>query len=409
MRERKHTEYQQIKDAKPNELYIEENSLVKQMEMRGTWFALMIFASFILPIGILKGFFELITGSWQQSAKTLIYNSVVSVGLMLASMISLFFPSVVRNITTRYYTFAAYTTDITQQFKKDRLRRFVIDRIWVPTKRGTIDTAIIQLKMNPTNQFTLQFCANGYAYQEIEEDLFLECATLQRNIVAFNYPGNTKHDNDYLSHSVIDLINAGIAEVYYLANTNRWTNENIASNLQLYGHSIGGAVALQVAVYFKEKYHIDIPVHVDRSFSSISAILIERFNEMFYLPKWLGKIFAPLLLTAGGGWEFDSVAACKKLNPKMIHYYNLGRHNETNRDADPVIPDSATLATGLSNLSSSRIFKEINVKHHAHLIFGNNRTNHNDHAASKYELFDASGKHVYLDIYREQLNSHQPR
>lgn len=171
-----------------------------------------------------------------------------------------------------------------------------------------------------TNRYRIVFNAAAEIYQFNFAKYEHESKALHCHTRTFNYPGTTSNN---LIDSGTDLINAGIAEVYDLAKKMNWSNADIEANLHFYGYCFGGGIALQVAVYFKEKHHVNIKVFVDRSYASLVSAAKELLNAISGLPVWYAKILSAVFLYASGELNLDSVAAIKKLNPENVFPLNL--------------------------------------------------------------------------------------
>ena len=214
-----------------------------------------------------------------------------------------------------------------------------------------------------TPKHRLLFNANGHFYQlgflSIEQDTQeMKCHTH-----TFNYPTVTKPGN---FSSIYDLVYYGILQVYYLAEVNKWSDQELEEYLYLNGHSLGGAIALQVAAYFKKHHGINFIVFVDRSFSSLSLTFAAHIHDYTGLPLWYAKLLSATMLFAGGELDLDSIAATKILDPKKIIFINIGHIKplpkpentfqkvkkyfgigEPEPNADPFVPDIATYAYGV--------------------------------------------------------------
>lgn len=93
-------------------------------------------------------------------------------------------------------------------------------------------------------------------------------ATENRNIVLWNYPGVGVN-----ASSSLLLAEAGIAQVEYLLN------QGVAvDKITLHGKSLGGAVALEVAIHFF-KQHLYPNIEIDRTFSTFSDEMTSLLTE----------------------------------------------------------------------------------------------------------------------------------
>ena len=129
-----------------------------------------------------------------------------------------------------------------------------------------IDKKII--KNDGVKQYIVYFGGNG------EDCIGREIFDENNNIVLWNYPGV---GNSYLpSHSPEDLYRAGYSVVQELMIKEQVLPENIT----LYGYSLGGNVASEVARrLYREMYFVHLTV--DRTFSTISAVIPEEIKFRF--------------------------------------------------------------------------------------------------------------------------------
>ncbi|MHB1948446.1 MAG: hypothetical protein ACYCQI_10080 [Gammaproteobacteria bacterium] len=277
----------------------------------------------------------------------------------------------------------------------------VIDSVDIPLQSPEKKIA------DKVSRYRLYFCPNAGFYQNNFSQLVVEGQRLKCHTRAFNYPGVTKSDN---LDSLYDVINAGIAQIYDLAKRNNWTNADIEKNLHLYGHCWGGAIAAQVAAYFKEKHQVNIKIFVDRSFLSLQSATAGFVNRECGLPLWYAKRFCAAIFFGGGEINLDSYIAVKKLDPSKVAYINLGHKNppsvasgflqkikiflglgKPSRDADNVIVDGATLADGLEHEKSTHISSSGVIVNHlkaqdSHRVYTVHPSNM-DHGASLSSLY----------------------
>ncbi len=245
-----------------------------------------------------------------------------------------------------------------------------------------IDTVDI-LATTPTSKYRLVFNASLEIYQFNFSKYQSENSALNCNTRTFNYPSLTK---DEVIESMDDLVNAGIAEVYDLTKKMNWTNEEIEKNLHLSGYCFGGGIALQVAAYFKLRHQVNIPIFVDRSFSSMNTVASKLIRDYTGLPEWYAKILCATYLFASGDLDIDSVAAVKKLDPKFVFYTNLDHSKpplqpttvtqklkkffgigKPSKSADSIVLDGSSLAESIDEaklncgLATRDIFSNLNA------------------------------------------------
>lgn len=184
----------------------------------------------------------------------------------------------------------------------------------------TVDIPLNKLNDSKATRIRLVFCAAAEMYQLRFNKIPHENELLHCDTRLFNYPGVTKNN----ATSSLDWINAGIAEVYDLAKKNNWSNAELEKNCHLSGYCFGGAVALQVAAYFKEKHNIDLLMFIDRSFTSYLAAMAGVLHTYSGLPFFLSQLLASTFLYGAGDLNMDSMAAIKKINPQKLYPINLG-------------------------------------------------------------------------------------
>ena len=195
----------------------------------------------------------------------------------------------------------------------------------------------------PTEKYLIRFNSNGSTYQNSDH-----VPTLNYHVRRFNYPR--------AAESISDLVNAGISEVYALKKKNKWTLEQLRHNLRLSGHSLGGVIAILVALHFKQTYGINIKTFADRPFSSLHRMASAHLTKLTGMPAWFSDLLAPELLHGTGNWDVDLIEALKQLDPKYIVFVNLKRRaspettckaslglGRLQPSADPIILDKASL------------------------------------------------------------------
>jgi hypothetical protein len=192
----------------------------------------------------------------------------------------------------------------------------------------TIDSLDIPLADNNTSRHRITFNAALQIYHTEARSYTTENEALHCQTRAFNYPGIT--DNNHIDH-MNDIINAGIAQVYDLAKLHQWTNAEAEKNLHLYGYCYGGAVALQVAAYFKLRHQMNLKIFVDRSFRTLTDAIAGLMARHTGLPFWYARVMAGCYLYAGNELFLDSITAAKTLNKDYLYYINVGDANPDKR------------------------------------------------------------------------------
>jgi hypothetical protein len=203
----------------------------------------------------------------------------------------------------------------------------------------------------PTEKYLIRFNSNGSTYQNSDH-----VPTLNYHVRRFNYPR--------AAESISDLVNAGISQVYALKKKNKWTLEQLSHNLRLSGHSLGGVVAILVALHFKQTYGINIKTFADRPFSSLHRMASAHLTKRTGMPAWFSDLLSPMLLHGTGNWDKDLIEALKQLDPKYIAFVNLKDRNppkttckdslglgELQPSADHIILDGASLRDGVEQAS----------------------------------------------------------
>ena len=163
------------------------------------------------------------------------------------------------------------------------------------SNNGLIETVNIVPKFynkNKNKKIIVVFNPNGGTWQKNLYQLLTWANELNQIVVSFNYRGVGR--SSPTAESSQDLISDGIAVVNNL-NLNRMN----ASRVILYGHSIGGAIATDVAWFF-HKRDLKVKLFVDRSFKSLrkaSSDVFDQISKELYLQdKFILKMisFIPL-------------------------------------------------------------------------------------------------------------------
>lgn len=234
----------------------------------------------------------------------------------------------------------------------------------------------------PPGRYRVVFGPGASLYQLEYDQIVNSNKKIHCNTRAFNYPGVTKDDH---VESVNDLVDAGIAEVYDVAKKMRWTNAELEKNLHLYGYCLGSAIALQVALYFKQRHNVNLVTFADRPPKSFADLAARLLAEISGMPEWYMRWMAKASLYGGGEYNIDALAAVKKLDSEKVYCVNLANPKETEKrpsllqrarrflgigkppaSADSIIRDGATLADGLAEehitCGTRQIYDALGVK-----------------------------------------------
>ncbi len=263
-------------------------------------------------------------------------------------------------------------------------------RIFRDVKAGdeVIDSVDVLIP-NKNVPYQIVFLPNAEAYQTGYGNYVCPPLTGDRyryHTRIFNYPGVTiyqgkavldetnglfdtiqKKWRQEFPESVVELIAAGVAQIYQLKAQNGWSWEQVVANLNLYGHSLGGGVAAQVRAHFIEYHQVYLKTFIDRSFSSLKAVGVSYANKYAHLPAWFSGPISQMALHGAGGWELDTLESLKKYGDKNVNYINVFLRpqekypspweqvkkffglGEDPVSADNIIFDDATLARGIED------------------------------------------------------------
>lgn len=192
-----------------------------------------------------------------------------------------------------------------------------------------LDGVTLTAKKNSENRHLVYFLPNYMLWQESVTKLDQLRSFTQATVSCNNYRGCGKSDGYTWAEKT--LVSDGVKQVEALI-----AQGVVSRNIVLYGYSLGGGVAMQVAKALAEK---GVHVHVvnERSFSSVKNFCLEC-PELYYN--------AAALIAKHIGWELDSVKALEKLRGKVIVIHN---------DNDDVIPHKATLKVAIDAMGKKRI------------------------------------------------------
>lgn len=169
-------------------------------------------------------------------------------------------------------------------------------------------------------------------------------------------------------HHKHDLIKDGIAQVARLLDDGM-----AAEDICLYGHSLGGGTALEVAHYFQQRGQ-NIKVFNDRSFDRISDVIPEKlFNAIRATKSWISKgLLGALALIIKGvtelfipltEWQFSSAKISKNLKPDTFNYAVCREHRN---HQDEVIAHYASIHHALKRdrQEENQRVKQLLADHH---------------------------------------------
>lgn len=306
-------------------------------------------------MGIGKAFLNLILGRPRAALHVFLASLILLIAAPLIAVAS-FIPILLRNLirlalitATSPWIIKKFNDTAADHYEDHKKQVESLKRYDLPNK-GLVDAHDISPKTDKVSKVILTFLGNADTYTHSESDFkrFRTIATyLKSNLRIVNYPGYaTKAPSN-----IDDIINAGISQVYALMREKNWlSKKDVEENICLQGHSMGGGVALQVALFFKQRYNLDLKVFVDRSFSSLDSTSSD-FMTMFYspMPKWYQRLIIKLGFTAMGDWNMRSAEAVKALNPAMVRVVNVA---ETPQTQNLSTYDKIILALGLDSLES---------------------------------------------------------
>lgn len=156
-----------------------------------------------------------------------------------------------------------------------------------------IDT--IELKHNTSKDYQIYYCGN--AENACNNDIYLKYIPLNKNLIFWNYPGVGYSAGP--ARSVFDLIEAGYKQA------KRLLDQGVpANNITLYGRSLGGGVAAQVARRLHEEGHM-VHLRIERSFSSLAPVA----PEMLKANKWNTPFFTSLIALSVSGVALGMITA----------------------------------------------------------------------------------------------------
>ncbi|MBA3816475.1 MAG: alpha/beta hydrolase [Parachlamydiaceae bacterium] len=192
------------------------------------------------------------------------------------------------------------------------------EQITIKTVDG-IELDTIKIKNSHSNKWIVYFGPNAECYEKIMEGLKEISEKTGANVYTGNYRGVMR------SHGAIQSTNDMVLDGK--AMVQKLLSEGIPEeDMLIHGHSIGGAVATEVASLYPKVHHCS-----DRSFASLSH----------FLKGWVPIIGGVLGGIAGlAGWKFNSVTDFEIIQGKKFVIYSK---------RDWVIPFKASLYNVLKN------------------------------------------------------------
>lgn len=375
----------------------EDRSWKTWFKHRAASFAALIGSIGIIPLNTFKAIVQLMTGQPFEALKTFFLGIGSGISFSLLSLLALLAPGLTQKLMGKMLVPAWYyfpkNPKYTLNKKPNNLINYELKttQFFIQTDKGNVDAIKITVrpedaeekKAEDYSKYTIHFLGNGGSFQNAEFtiDCFYESLRTRRHVIICNHPGANPHETSYTPLSRRDLANVGIAAVTQLAKQHHWSNADIAKNIQLSGMSLGGAVALQIALHFKKKFNILIPIHVDRSFGKLSHVIAAHLADIVQVPMVYAEKLAAIMFYSTE-WELDSAEAYKQLtDPGLkLHCMNIADHLpppdksfiERMRDksglnrlrdfifgekpaqhSDPIILDGTTLSNALSTTPSS--------------------------------------------------------
>ncbi len=328
--------------------------LFRPLLQRLTWllaFALSITSIVSLTVKIALNLIDSL--STPSSLKTVRKNALgllfISIGGSIVSALSIILPEFVGNPLVRAVVFAAPAMfkqnskvpigkrsiaeevgpkETPEDTKAFQLLHSVLHPISLPPTRTFplvkgIDGIIIDTVDIPfpgTSNYRLCFNATSSYYQKHIDRIVKQQPTLKVNTRLFNYPGVTKKN---AVDSLIQLVNAGIAEVYDLAERHNWSNAEVEQNIHLYAYCSGVPIALKVAAYFKQHYHIKLKVFADRGYIAMEDVAAENAYRVFGLPLFQARALTASMLYASGEFHISAAALLNELDHDQVYAINV--------------------------------------------------------------------------------------
>lgn len=293
------------------------------------WFIAFVLAIGILPVGIITGLILLCAKGLRQGIKTICYSFIVAGSCIFITWCSIFVPQYGSRKTLKELI------DIDDLRRKDVLHVTKF-KPRVCTNLGQVDVHEISCTKSTSNRVIIAFPGAGHLAHDKEPLEYLENLSTRLNctIYAPNYPGTTKGSNYKISSSD-DCTNVGIALVNYLISHKQWALTQVAQNLVLFGYSMGGMVAFNVAYYFKTIHGIDIPVFADRSPGDLNKSASNNYTRSTNIPEWYMRVFHyPVFKAANINFRVE----------KIYHVLTKEKVGCINAENDPAVPHGYGIA-----------------------------------------------------------------
>lgn len=344
----------EVKEKPIEKKYLPKSGLLsRHIGQRIAWGLALFGSAIIFAFGGSKAFLQCLTLNFRKGLNTLKDCLYAGYALAFCSLAGIIHPSLVLYFKRDLILPASPSYDLPSG----------LPCFNVIYSNGTVKSKDFLTSDKTSDQYIIYFCGNSYRFQDQVQEIERIITECNAHVRTMNYPSDAT--------SSVDLINAGIAQIYQLTEKHNWSNQDIEQKVFIYGRGLGGAISLKIGEFFKEKQDIDISLFVDRSFESLKSVAVNYANQKG-IPKWLGELIAPCVLYASGGWDIDCVAAANKLKRDNLHYINLGHTRFLNQDADPIIPDGTTFTDGFNRKSmgdTKNILASLRIQGSNHIVY----------------------------------------
>lgn len=314
--------------------YIEKNSF-GIVTNRLWWFTAFLLSIGIIPVGLITGVIYIFIKNLRTGVETIGYSFLVGLSCMFITATSVIVPSYGASKTWKQLI---DINDLHARHATDEKE----NKPLIHTNRGKIDVTLISSEENKSSdRYLIAFPGAGHLVQDLEAIEHLEYLSKKLNcsILSPNYPGTTTKSNYKISSSD-DCSNIGIAIVNYLMFTKHWSLTKIAQNVVLFGYSMGGMVAFNVAHHFKTIHGIDVQVFADRSPKNLNKSAANNYTRSTHLPEWYMIAFHyPVFKAANINFRAEELYS--SLNCEKVACLNV--------ENDPAVPKGY----GIANLNSS--------------------------------------------------------
>ena len=316
--------------------YSRSDRILKKLRLVMTpflWLAFSVAVIFGAVMGLGKAILNLFLGRPLAALKTFLTSILLLIAAPIIGVISLIYPPLIKNLirsalipATKSPLFSNDKDGEIERANYEKQKNEVVESDChdLPNK-GLVDTHDIYCTTYETKKMILTFLGNAERYNSTDETqkekYQLVADQLRSNLCIVNYPGYTTEKPS----TIDDVVNVGISQVYALMREKNWlSKKDIEENICLQGRSMGGGVALQVALFFKQRYDLDLKVFIDRSFSSLDSTSSDYMTMSYSpMPKWYQRLLVKLAFTAMGGWNMNSAEAVKSLTPEKVRVVNL--------------------------------------------------------------------------------------